>query len=174
MEKHTVDLIEYDDNWVRMFEEEKTLLTSVFGDNIIKIEHFGSTSIFGMTAKPIIDIFIFVYDIDKIEQYNSIMESHGYSVRGEEATGCKVFIKHKNNSIKRTHKVNICKEDNPFSRNALLFRDYLRINKDAFHKYKKLKIELSQRYHYDPIAYGEGKLDCVTEILDEAKIYFAK
>jgi len=31
-----------------------------------------------LAAKPIIDILVFVHDIDRVEQHNNIMQSHGY------------------------------------------------------------------------------------------------
>ena len=169
----TVDFVEYDENWVKSFEIEKHILTDVFHDILIKVEHFGSTSVPGLSAKPIIDMFVFVCDNSDIDSYNDIMKSYGYEARGEqELTECMVFVKHKANSNTRTHKVNLCKENNEFSANALLFRDYLRIDKDAREKYQKLKKELARKYHDDPIAYGNGKRDCVAEILEEAKDYF--
>ena len=62
MEK-TVNVVEYDENWVNLFNIEKEILSNVFSEILIRIEHFGSTSIHGMAAKPIIDIFVFVDNI---------------------------------------------------------------------------------------------------------------
>ena len=172
MEKFIIDFVEYDDNWVNMFEKEKELLVDIFNDILIKIEHFGSTSIPNISAKPIIDIFVFVSNIDNIEKYEEIMKSRGYESKGiQEFTDCNVFVK-KNNLNKRSHKVNICKENNKFSIGALLFRDFLRIDKQTRVKYENLKKELLHKYPDDPYAYGDGKQAFIKETIEQAKSHF--
>lgn len=54
----TVRLEEYDNKWADMFAEEKVNLQKVFGEIAICIEHIGSTSVEGLSAKPIIDIAV--------------------------------------------------------------------------------------------------------------------
>lgn len=58
----------------------------VFGDSIIDIQHFGSTAIRGMSAKPIIDIMIIVEDIN----INLITDSYTRKISDEA---------HKNNKL---------------------------------------------------------------------------
>lgn len=78
-----IRLSEYDENWCRMFEDEAQFLSGVFGNEIIKFEHFGSTSILGMNAKPVIDMMCLVKDIGKIDKFNDQMSLLGYDVAGE-------------------------------------------------------------------------------------------
>ena len=59
------------------------MLLDIFGDFIMDIQHFGSTSIKGLCAKPVIDILIVVSDISQIDSFNNMMISKGYSIRGE-------------------------------------------------------------------------------------------
>jgi len=66
-----------------MFEDEVQFLRGVFGDQIIRFEHFGSTSVPGMKAKPVIDMMCLVKDIKKIDTYNEQMRLLGYDVAGE-------------------------------------------------------------------------------------------
>ena len=42
--------------WKNMFEEEKEKLNEIFNHDNFIIEHVGSTSINGLSAKPIVDI----------------------------------------------------------------------------------------------------------------------
>ena len=170
-----VEVVPYDENWEHLFEETKKILTDVFGGNLVKVEHFGSTSIPETAAKPIIDIFVFVRDTSDISKYDNMMRRYGYKPKGvQELTKCFVYEKHDENSGKRTQKVNVCKEDNAFSANALLFRDYLRENKEACAKYQKLKEELSQKYPDNLVAYGNGKLDFITKTIKEARCRHGK
>jgi GrpB-like predicted nucleotidyltransferase (UPF0157 family) len=40
--------------WKRLFEEERAILPAGLGDNVLDIQHVGSTSLPGMLAKPIL------------------------------------------------------------------------------------------------------------------------
>ena len=174
MIRRTMDVVEYDENWTRLFEIEKELLANAFGDNVIRIEHFGSTSVPGLAAKPIIDILVFVRDIEQVEQYNDLMQNHGYKAKGEHGmVGRRYFNKYRDDGVNKTHHVHIYEEGaNPFNADVLLFRDYLRINEDARKKYELVKKELSQKFYYQPKEYSDGKNDCVMEILAQARKYF--
>lgn len=48
-----------DPNWIALFNEEKMMIINSLGvQNIISIEHIGSTSVPNLKAKPVIDILI--------------------------------------------------------------------------------------------------------------------
>ena len=50
----------YDGNWVKDFEAIKAEVFAALGDTALSIEHVGSTSVKGLSAKPIIDLDIVV------------------------------------------------------------------------------------------------------------------
>ena len=58
-----VIIVAYDPVWVERFREESNRIASVFGGELLSIHHIGSTSIPGMSAKPIIDIMPVVRNI---------------------------------------------------------------------------------------------------------------
>lgn len=78
-----IRLSEYNEKWIEMFENEVRLLSGVFGSEIIKFEHFGSTAVKGMKAKPVIDMICIVKDINKMDAFNDQMRLPGYDVAGE-------------------------------------------------------------------------------------------
>ncbi|MDQ8729451.1 GrpB family protein [Bradyrhizobium sp. LHD-71] len=56
-----IEIVAYDPNWPALFEHEATRLRAALnGEPITGLEHFGSTAIAGLAAKPIIDILIAV------------------------------------------------------------------------------------------------------------------
>ena len=71
--KRVVEVVPYDPGWIGLFEGEAELLRSVFGREVVAIHHIGSTSIPGMTAKPIIDVLLEVRDIERVDAYNEPM-----------------------------------------------------------------------------------------------------
>src|SRR3984893_4686897 len=56
-----VEIVNYDPRWPVLFDEEAERLRAVLDPSlIVGLEHFGSTAVPGLSAKPIIDILIAV------------------------------------------------------------------------------------------------------------------
>lgn len=56
-----VEIVDYDPTWPAMFTAEvERLRTVLAGEDIDAIEHFGSTAVPGLAAKPVIDILLTV------------------------------------------------------------------------------------------------------------------
>jgi GrpB-like predicted nucleotidyltransferase (UPF0157 family) len=168
-------VVPYNDLWDKMYEKEKILLLSIFGNLIIDIQHFGSTAVKGLCAKPIIDIMIVVNDILQIDVFDSILKQYGYNARGEnEIIGRRYFVKsYPDNIDVHTHHLHIYQKGNLHISDELMFRDYLRINNEALKEYERVKKEASIKFRYSPSEYVEAKTHCVTHIMDKAKDYFA-
>ena len=81
-----VRLSDYNEDWVRLYQEEADFLKSIFEDQVVRFEHFGSTSVPGLKAKPVIDMMCIVQDINRIDLYNDKMNMLGYDVAGEWGT----------------------------------------------------------------------------------------
>jgi GrpB-like predicted nucleotidyltransferase (UPF0157 family) len=72
-----IELESYDPNWSIYFDEISLILNNHFTsnniNNIVSIEHIGSTSTIGLTAKPIIDIDIIIEsNYDLLNTFNSL------------------------------------------------------------------------------------------------------
>jgi len=169
-----MNVVPYDENWANLFQQEKVLLQGILGEEVISIEHFGSTSVEGLSAKPIIDILVLVKNIGEVDGYNDQMSAAGYDVRGEHGMpGRRYFVRFKNdNSGNHTHHIHVYQLDNQAAKDELLFRDYLRINESAKKEYNDLKIELSKKHYTEPLAYTDGKTECVLGILQRAREHF--
>jgi len=166
-----VRLSEYDENWNKLFEDEVQFLSGVFGDEVIRFEHFGSTSVPGMNAKPVIDMMCLVNDIEKIDTFNDQMHSLGYDVAGEWGIqGRRLFRKGGKN---RTHHIHVYQFDNPQIERHLVFRDYLRTHPGEVERYKRLKNELAQKYD-DTADYSKAKKPFVKEMEQRALRWFEK
>ena len=164
-----VRLSEYDENWVQMFNDEALFLRGIFGDEIIKFEHFGSTSVPGMKAKPVIDMMCLVKDINKIDVFNEQMRLFGYDVAGEWGIqGRRLFRKGGEN---RTHHIHVYQYDNNQIQRHLVLRDYLRTHPDEVEQYTYLKEELVQRYD-DTAFYSKAKKPFVKELEQRALNWF--
>lgn len=167
-------VVPYDDMWSQMYEKEKNILIDILGNKIIDIQHFGSTSIKGLSAKPIIDIMIVVNEINQIDEYNHVMENLGYSVRGENGIeGRRYFVKlSQDDSGNHTHHIHIYQKGNRHISDELMFRDYLRIDNEAFKEYERVKIAASLNFHHSPEEYVNAKYDCIMSIMAKAKSHY--
>jgi len=78
-----VVVTDYNSLWPGMFEVEADKIREVFGQELIAVYHFGSTSVLGLKAKPIIDIMPLVRDIEVVDNVNDKMIALGYEPMGE-------------------------------------------------------------------------------------------
>jgi GrpB-like predicted nucleotidyltransferase (UPF0157 family) len=63
-EKRQIVIVEYDPGWPGRFESERRRIRSALGSAARRIEHFGSTAVPGLAAKPVIDVLVTVDDPD--------------------------------------------------------------------------------------------------------------
>lgn len=74
----TISVIPYDEKWIALFQNEKINLLKAFGNDAIDIQHFGSTSVHGMFAKPIIDVLIGVKTLELSDSVTNKLTQLGY------------------------------------------------------------------------------------------------
>src|ERR1700704_2767971 len=56
-----IEVVDYDPRWPNLFDEEARRLRAILDPSlIVGLEHFGSTAVPALSAKPIIDILIAV------------------------------------------------------------------------------------------------------------------
>lgn len=154
---------EYDDNWIRLFEKEATMISEIFKDELVEIHHIGSTAVPNLKAKPIIDIMPTVKDIEKVDSFNEKMIEIGYEPLGElEMKGRRYFRKGGEN---RTHQVHIFQYDNENEiERHLAVRDYLKSHPEAVIEYGMLKEQLAEEFPKDIEGYSIGKNDFVKNL----------
>lgn len=161
---------EYVEDWKRKFEDEVILLQKIFGLEIQIIHHIGSTSVDGLSAKPIIDMLPVVRDITKIDAFNDAMIANGYEPKGENGLpGRRYFQKGGDN---RTHHVHMYEMGNPEIERHLAFRNFLRKHPVIAKKYGDFKKLLAKQFPYDMTAYINGKEELAKEIEQQAIDWF--
>ncbi len=162
--KRKYNLQDYDQNWVKKFDELKLLLQSIFGSKALKIEHVGSTAIPGMKAKPIIDILVVVEKMEKFLEQKEKMVSLGYEW-GENyiAPNTQLFFKIADDGSK-TQNIHICEYGSPKERQFLVMRDFFRTFPEKLKEYADLKEKNHALHPDDYPAYREAKAPFVKRI----------
>lgn len=153
--KKNIEVVTYNPEWPEMFESEAAVIKQALGSNCITIHHIGSTSVPGLSAKPIIDMLPVVRDIQEVDTATKAMESLGYEAKGEFGIAFRRYFQ-KGKNI-RTHNVHVYQESDPEISRYLKFRDWMRSHADDAENYAKLKTELAAKFPQDILSYCNGK-----------------
>jgi len=159
---------EYNPEWKSKFEEIKAMLFSIVGDLAISIEHVGSTSVEGLSSKPIIDIDIVMKSYEIFPKVKDRLENAGYKHEGNLGVEGREAFKRVFQDCFMTYHLYVCPKDGKGYLEHIAFRDYLRANEKARKDYEKLKIYLAEKYPLDRESYCIGKTEFVKAILTKA------
>ncbi len=164
-------LSRYNAEWENRYVSEKNLLENTIGlSNIVRIQHYGSTSIPGLCAKPTIDILLEVCDDIDTNALVGQMKSIGYhyTPQPDNPPPHMMFMKGytPNGFEGQAYHVHVrfCGDWD-----ELYFRDYLVLHPETAAEYEKLKLDLKEKYENDREAYTQGKTDFIRETNAKAR-----
>jgi GrpB-like predicted nucleotidyltransferase (UPF0157 family) len=166
-----VVITEYDPNWVLLFEQESARIRTVLDrDLITRIEHFGSTAVPGLAAKPIIDLLVGVRSLAEAKQVAiSQLEHLSYAYWFDNPDPQRMFfVKGLPPNSPRTHHIHMVEPDSVLWE-RLIFRDYLCKHSDEAARYAQLKRYLAQRFSSDREAYTMGKAEYIESVMQKAR-----
>jgi len=168
MTRRRVEVVPYNPEWKTLFEKEKQVLESIFEPAKIEIHHIGSTSVPGLSAKPIIDIMLAADILEQVEKATPAIEAAGYESKGENGIpGRRYFQKHDESGIRKVHLHSFEKGSHQLYRH-LVFRDYLRAHPSEASKYAAVKETAAQKFEYDIESYIAEKSPTVKELEQKA------
>jgi len=159
----SVEVVPYNPVWEEWFAELKKIIWPHISDVTIDFVHIGSTSIPGMSAKPIIDIDIVIDSLDDFEEIKSRLIKIGYhhqgnlGIEGREAFGLL-------DESRYAHHLYVCAINSTAYKNHVLLKKHLIENPDAFRRYEDLKIRRAES-GMDKESYGRQKTDLILEFL---------
>jgi len=163
----TIHLAPYDPAWPRLFEREEQRIRAALGDRALLIEHAGSTSVPGLSAKPIIDIVLAVADTTDELAYVQAMEAAGYVLHIREPDWHQHRLFKGPDTAVNLHVFTIgCAE----IERMLCFRDHLRSNEADSTLYENAKQELARRTWRYVQHYADAKSQLVEEILSRSGV----
>jgi GrpB-like predicted nucleotidyltransferase (UPF0157 family) len=164
----------YNPGWPNLYEDEAAFLRRKLPESvIIRIEHFGSTAVPGLAAKPVIDVLVQVSSLAETkEQIVPLLEAEGYNYfwRTDVSPAYAWFIK-RDSGGRRTHHIHMVEADSKLWE-RLYFRDYLRDFPEEARRYAELKQALAEKHPNDRLAYTAGKAEYVTAVTERAKRHY--
>ena len=151
-----------------MFAEEAARLRVALGNLAIAIEHYGSTSVPGLAAKPLLDILVGGPEATDAAPYIAGLTPLGYDYAAHAGVPEHLVF---GRGTARTHLVHVVRYGGEAWRRALAFRDALRVDAVLRDSYAALKRELLDRYGAERSRYTAAKSAFIERVLaDTAKL----
>ncbi|EJQ44458.1 hypothetical protein IEE_02648 [Bacillus cereus BAG5X1-1] len=157
----------YEHYWHTEFLNEKNKIVPLLNEEIIAIEHIGSTAVEGLGAKPLIDMMIGVTNLQITENWRESLAEIGYEYVPKETLNWRFFRKGKWRA--GSHHLHVYIYNSEEWKNNLLFRDFLINNEWARKEYSELKEKLAATYPFDRVSYTNAKAPFICNILELAK-----
>ncbi|MFX1236443.1 MAG: GrpB family protein [Promethearchaeota archaeon] len=164
-------IVEPNPEWKSLYSKEKSLIESILGSqNIIRIEHIGSTAVPNLCAKPTIDILLEITDkinpvliINRFKKINyhfiskpeklppHMMFVKGYTINGFEGQAYHIHVRYSDDW------------------DEIYFRDYLIQHPSVAAEYALLKQKLATEFRNDRDIYTERKSKFIKKITLRAR-----
>ena len=137
--------------------------------NSIKIEHVGSTSVEGLSAKPVIDLDI-VIEKDKFEIIKELLNKKGYEYEGDLGIEGREAFSYSGKEELMTHHLYVCPKDSKELFKHITFRDFLKNNSALASEYSKVKEQAAVLYPDDIDKYMEFKSEIIEKIYKKCRL----
>lgn len=160
-----VTLAEPNARWQEAYATEEATIRGALGDLALDIQHFGSTSIPTIKAKPVIDIAVGVKHFEDGFSCIKPMEEIGYDYAGNDIVPDDHIFGRGIKGETRTHLVHIVEHGGAHWTRFILFRDRLRTNSALAQAYEALKINLAKEYADNRAAYTEAKRAFIDKVV---------
>jgi GrpB-like predicted nucleotidyltransferase (UPF0157 family) len=170
---YRIKIVDPDPQWPLMFEAEKSRILDAIGHVVVGVEHFGSTSIPGIGAKPIIDILIAIPRLDDAKMCIGPLGAIGYSYIPEyEAKIPFGRFFRKGPEEAPTHHIHMLEPKRNWETN-LIVRDYLRSHPVEAAEYLSFKKRLAAEFGTDVDGYTAAKRPYLNTVIEKARAALA-
>jgi GrpB-like predicted nucleotidyltransferase (UPF0157 family) len=161
-----IRFVEYDPRWPGWYAEDAEQLSRALGARLQEVQHFGSTSVPGTAAKPIIDILVAPVEWPLAATDRSTVEKLGYEYLGEADVSGREYFRRR-----AAHDTNLAVVEwgSPLWCDNLLLRDFLQSHRDAAAEYARSKRQAWESGPRTLLAYSARKADVVATLLNAAK-----
>lgn len=175
----SISIHPYCPEWKSQFESLREHLTIYLKNEFVGIEHVGSTSVPGMSAKPVIDLDIVIKsDLTVMKKVIEQLEGLDYLHRGYMGISGREAFKQISDKTPLSssgkkwpkHHLYVCTEDSLALKNHLTLKKHLLDHPEKVIEYSQLKKDLAKKFPNDIDAYVDGKTDFIVNILKKEGI----
>lgn len=160
-----IHLAPYDTRWPSQFSNLADRIHEALPGVALRLEHVGSTSIPGLSAKPVIDMVLAVPNSADESAYVPPLERRGFALRIREPDWFEHRLLKSFDVVGKLHVFSAgCEEMD----RMVLFRDWLRTHEADRRLYEETKRELAKRTWRYIQNYADAKSEVVNLILARA------
>ena len=164
MQTAKVIVTPYDKAWKSDFEAIRIELAAALGGLAIGIEHVGSTSVEGLSAKPCIDIDVVIKDYSVFDEVVGRLAAIGYIHEGNLGIKDREAFKYSDKPHLQKHHLYVCPQNSEELRRHITFRDFLKSNPEAVRAYGSVKEAAARLFPNDIDGYIRYKTPCIEEL----------
>ena len=161
------------EKWNTKWKDEYEKIVASLGKDIIynsiKIEHVGSTSVEGLSAKPIIDLDI-VIEEDKFAVIKELLNKKGYEYEGDLDIEGREAFSYSGKEELMTHHLYVCPQGSKELFKHITFRNFLKNNPALAAEYSKVKEQAAVLYPDDIDKYMEFKSEIIEKIYKKCRL----
>jgi GrpB-like predicted nucleotidyltransferase (UPF0157 family) len=155
-----VKIVSYDQRWPLIFEVEKQRILMLSGNKVAAVEHFGSTAIPRICAKPCIDMLVGLNhwgEADDLQRMFSRLDYHYIA-------GLEIDWRILGRTGSPAFRLHLLPYQNFRWKGFIALRDYLRSNPRVAAEYCRQKKHLAVTHHTDRVQYSQGKRDFLDNV----------
>ena len=164
MRTRKVTVLPYDPAWKAAFGQIRQELENALGDLTVRIEHVGSTSVEGLSAKPCIDIDVVIRDYGCFDRVVENLEKAGYYYEGNLGIPDREAFGYRDKPHLMPHHLYVCPQNSRELHRHLTFRDFLKQNPEAARTYSRVKEEAARLFPDSIDGYMAYKSACIREM----------
>ena len=163
-----VTVVPYDPRWPEEFLKIRGELDAMLEDHAPgiahRIEHVGSTSVPGLSAKPVIDLDLVIPSMEDFGAVKEALEAAGYRHEGDLGIPAREAFRYEDKPNLMKHHLYVCPADSPELCRHMTFRDRLRAHPVEAEEYGRIKTEAAARHPEDMDAYIADKSPFIEKI----------
>lgn len=163
-----IEVVEYNPEWPDRYEREATRIRAALGDDLIRIEHIGSTAVPGLAAKPIIDICPVVTDRNTANDCADQLEEIGYEF-GYDFEDDRIHLGYTADDGQQFNLHLRWRDTIGRLEENILLREYLRDHPGLRDEYAALKRVAAEEHTDDIEAYSQRKTAFIQRVIDRAR-----
>ena len=158
-----------DPAWPEHFAREREGLRLYLGHLADELQHYGSTAVPGLSAKPIIDMMAPVASLDQADELGESLAKAGYC-RIDAGFFRRRFFRRKMEGADLAFHLHLVVSPGWPLKNELILRDWLIRHPAIAREYEALKMKLATAYGDDMPRYTDGKTAFLRRAVNDARL----
>ena len=167
MKTKKIQVLPYDPQWKENFQTIRQELSLALNGLALRIEHVGSTSVEGLSAKPCIDIDVVIADYTVFDAVVQKLAAIGYTHEGNLGIPEREAFRYEEKPHLRKHHLYVCPRNSRELHRHITFRDYLRSHPEAAREYGRVKETAARLFPEDMDRYMAYKAPCIARLYEE-------